>query len=164
MAVGAFIPKRPFPMAYPPRKSLPHAVPPWVNSGAIYFFTQCLQDRTRTDLVQAETAPILLAAVRNYHDRQIWFMRLFLLMPDHLHALVSFPAGQSLRVAWSSWKRYTAKATSVIFSSIACGRLNRGSSGRATFARIPCAKGWRLKAVYGRGFLNHEKSRTTTGG
>ncbi len=102
-------------MSFPTRKSLPHAVPPWVDDGAIYFFTQCLQDRTRSDLVQAETAPVLLAAVRNYHDRQIWFMRLFLLMPDHLHALVSFPAGQSLRVAWSSWKRYTAKATGVIW-------------------------------------------------
>jgi putative transposase len=102
-------------MSFPTRKSLPHAVPPWVDDGAIYFFTQCLQDRTRSDLVQAETASALLAAVRNYHDRQIWFMHLFLLMPDHLHALVSFPTGQSMRVAWSSWKRYTAKATGVIW-------------------------------------------------
>ncbi len=102
-------------MSFPQRKSLPHAVPPWVKDGATYFFTQCLQDRTRSDLVRAETAGALLAAVRNYHDRQIWFMRLFLLMPDHLHALVSFPAGQSLRVAWSSWKRYTAKTTGVIW-------------------------------------------------
>lgn len=31
-------------------------------------------------------------------------------MPDHLHALISFPAAEQIVPVWRDWKRFTAKA------------------------------------------------------
>lgn len=33
-------------------------------------------------------------------------------MPDHLHALISFPSGESMRACW---KRFTSKKTGIIW-------------------------------------------------
>ncbi len=123
-------------MSFQSRKTLPHEVPSWVKAGSLYFFTQCLQDRTRVDLVQPDTAQVLLAAAQDYHDRQIWFLRLFMLMPVHLHALISFPSAGAISAGWRNWKRYTAKGTGIVWR-------------RDFFEhRIRSDESWELKARY----------------
>ena len=63
-------------------------------------------------------------------------MRLFLLMPDHLHALVSFPVDQPMQAAWRNWKRYTSKITGVVWQ-------------RDFFEhRLRSDEAWELKASY----------------
>jgi hypothetical protein len=54
-------------------------------------------------------APQLLAAARAYQAREIWYARLFLLMPDHWHALLAFPPERTMRTVVTQWKSYTAK-------------------------------------------------------
>lgn len=100
-------------MNFTPRKSLPHEVPTWVKSGALYFVTQCAIPINNKSLVESTTAEALLQSVRYYHEHHRWFARLFLLMPDHLHALLSFPGEVAMQEVWRSWKRYTAKVTGV---------------------------------------------------
>ena len=102
-------------MGFVPRKSLPHEVPKWVKSGELYFFTLCVHEREKANLLIAEVAKVILAAAEHYHLSQQWHVRLFLLMPDHLHALISFPADESIQECWRSWKRYTAKQTGVVW-------------------------------------------------
>jgi REP element-mobilizing transposase RayT len=51
----------------------------------------------------------LLDSVRHYHTRHRWFCRLFLLMPDHLHALLAFPRGSAMSQVIKEWKSYHAR-------------------------------------------------------
>jgi REP element-mobilizing transposase RayT len=48
----------------------------------------------------------LIESARYYHDQGIWWLRMLVLMPDHLHALVAVPVGRSLPVVVRRWKAY----------------------------------------------------------
>jgi len=100
-------------MRFIPRKSLPHEIPPWVKSGEIYFFTLGTRTRGTETLTRPTAATALLAAVSHYHTTGRWHARLFLLMPDHLHALLAFPPHATMREVWRDWKRYTARTVGV---------------------------------------------------
>ncbi len=79
-------------MIVPRRKSLPHEIPLWVDpQREIYFITINCQPRWINHLAKPGVAGPLLDSVRFRNERFIWFAHLFLLMPDHVHALVSFP-------------------------------------------------------------------------
>jgi putative transposase len=58
------------------------------------------------------TAPALalelLTAARRYHRLGRWWCELFLLMPDHLHALIVFPRESGMSLTLRDWKRGTA--------------------------------------------------------
>ena len=102
-------------MVFVPRQPLPHEVPPWVKSGSLYFFTLCAADRAHAALTAPDRAAVLLNAARHYHDKGRWFVRIFLLMPDHLHALIVFPSAESIKSCWRDWKRFTAKNADVVW-------------------------------------------------
>jgi putative transposase len=122
-------------MLFVPRKSLPHEVPPWVASGAFYFVTiHGAPDSVEFTL--PHVAQELLQSVQYYHAQGRWFSRLFLLMPDHVHALVSFPATDALTKTVRDWKKYTARTTGV--------RWQRDFFDH----RIRNDENWELKAAY----------------
>ena len=100
-------------MNFTPRKALPHVVPPWVKTGSLYFITQCAVPVGAKCLIEPARAEVLLQSVRYYHEAQRWFVRMFLLMPDHLHALISFPGEVAIRECWRNWKRFTARSAGV---------------------------------------------------
>jgi REP element-mobilizing transposase RayT len=52
---------------------------------------------------------LLLKSARLYHERDRWNCRLFLLMPDHLHALLTFPYDKDMGAVIAAWKGYQAK-------------------------------------------------------
>ena len=97
------------PKDYPRR--LHHAVPPWVQTGA------CFHIRLRVapdqpdlpSLIEPKVAGGLLAAARFYHERQRWHSRLFLLMPDHIHALLMFPDETHMSRVIGEWKHYATR-------------------------------------------------------
>jgi len=60
-------------------------------------------------LIEPAIAAQLLEAARQYHERGRWFCRLFLLMPDHLHALLAFPSQARMGRVIGDWKRFTAQ-------------------------------------------------------
>jgi putative transposase len=98
-------------MTEPGRKHLPHEIPTWIDpSREIYFITICCQPRHLNQLCHNNVAAQLFETVKYRKDCGIWFARLFLLMPDHLHALLSFPPGlMSIRKLISLWKAWTAR-------------------------------------------------------
>ena len=92
----------------PERKALPHQIPSWVKDGAIFFITINAQDRTRSPLLQDRNPNQLWESVKWRMEQGLWWPRLFLLMPDHLHMLVSFPRMQGMKEVIHNWKHWTA--------------------------------------------------------
>ena len=65
---------------------------------------------TTPPLVQA-----LLDSARYYQERHLWHVTLFLLMPDHLHALISFPPEKIMGKVVGNWKHFHAAKHGVIW-------------------------------------------------
>lgn len=96
-------------MTIPKRKTMDHVVPGWLQGSPRYFVTICANERGKNQLCQPDVAQTVIAAAEYYHVRKRWHILLFLLMPDHLHALVSFPKVESMQQVIRTWKHYLAK-------------------------------------------------------
>lgn len=94
---------------------LHHAVPGWVPDGETFH----IRIRAESpDLVQqASLAHALLSSVEHYQASARWRCRLFLLMPDHLHALISFPREPGMSDTIRAWKTYHARAHDIRWQS-----------------------------------------------
>ena len=55
-------------------------------------------------LCQPETADSIFETVAHRVDQSLWYPHVFLLMPDHVHALLSFPADGGMTAAIRAWK------------------------------------------------------------
>jgi REP element-mobilizing transposase RayT len=91
--------------------SLYHSIPAWVSAGSRYHVRIGSEDARTTRLTDPETATAILGAAQFYHDSRRWFLSIFLIMPDHLHAIFSFPLepGMSQTIHdWKSWLRRKA--------------------------------------------------------
>src|ERR1700722_17457929 len=94
-----------------PRKSLPHDIPSWVDpQKEVYFITINCEQRFKNQLAFSEVSERLFETVRHRQESFLWWPYLFLLMPDHLHMLVSFPpSDKTLKLVVTKWKEWTAK-------------------------------------------------------
>jgi putative transposase len=108
---------------FPPKLKLHHRTPGWVPDGAMFhirarcaFATESSPTGPRlvplhpldpdSDQTGATRANALLKSAHFYHTRRRWHCALFLLMPDHLHALIAFPADDSMSRVIGDWKHY----------------------------------------------------------
>ncbi len=70
---------------------LPHEPPSWIDPAQeIWFLTLVCQPRGRDHLTDPAVAAAVLDSVRWRHEHGHWYAHLFLLMPDHCHAVLSF--------------------------------------------------------------------------
>ena len=60
-----------------------------------------------------QTAETIMESVRLYEEQQRWWVTILVLMPDHLHALLSFPAEKPMSIVVGDWKRFHARNTHV---------------------------------------------------
>jgi REP element-mobilizing transposase RayT len=99
----------------PRQRHLPHDIPFWVDSSReIYFITINCRERPHNQLTLPAVAEKLFETVRHRQEQFLWWPYLFLLMPDHLHALLSFPpSDKPIRLVISKWKEWTAKTADV---------------------------------------------------
>ncbi len=94
---------------YPVRRHLPHGVPQWVKTGAVYFVTVNCAVRGENQLCRPDVAEALWDAVAFRQSRGDWCVRLLLLMPDHWHAFISFPPDRDMGRVVANFKEMTAK-------------------------------------------------------
>jgi putative transposase len=99
----------------PPRKMLDHTIPVWAESDAEYFITVCCRDRGKNILAFSHIAKIIFNAVEAYEQRQFWFVRFMLLMPDHLHGIFDFPSDASMQALFANWKRFLSRKYGIHF-------------------------------------------------
>ena len=85
-----------------------HQTPSWVRTDAIFHVRISLEFGSAVSLIEPSLAQPLLESVEFYQKQQRWWPHVFLLMPDHLHALVRFGMLHGLRKTVSDWKRFHA--------------------------------------------------------
>ncbi len=95
----------------PSRKWLRHETPNWIRpENERFFLTICCQQRHTDQLTLPTIAPKLIHSFEFGHKRGDWYGHLLMLMPDHLHAIMSFPEPlSSMKQSISNWKRLTAR-------------------------------------------------------
>jgi len=75
----------------------------------VYFITVCCAERGRNSLAVPHTAQELLESIVHRNLEHKWFTHLFVIMPDHVHALLSFgPTAKSITSTIRAWKHWTA--------------------------------------------------------
>ncbi|HUJ11909.1 MAG TPA: competence/damage-inducible protein A [Verrucomicrobiae bacterium] len=105
-SVGRAGPSAPLPQ----RRILNHDIPSWLRpEDAVFFLTVCCQPRKHNQLCKPEIAPAVFESIDVRQRSSDWWMHLALLMPDHLHALVSFPQDKEMRKVITEWKKYLAR-------------------------------------------------------
>jgi putative transposase len=90
------------------RRKLQHRAPDWVADGSIYFITVNTSPPGLNQLAVPGVARQLLDTVQFRAARGEWYVHLMLFMPDHLHALMSFPRQTHMSKSIAQWKRYAA--------------------------------------------------------
>jgi putative transposase len=105
---------------------LHHDVPPWVDPNSLFHIRIRLdRDKEQTPLTDALLATTLLKSAEFYDSKFRWHIALFLLMPDHVHALLAFQRDRSMSRVIGDWKHFTLERI--------------GSNGRRAFSIIDCA-------------------------
>ena len=82
---------------------LAHDTPGWVARGAIFHI------RVRSVhpiLTEPDVAKKILDSARHYHELARWELLLFLVMPDHIHALLGFADNDKMSCVVGDWKRF----------------------------------------------------------
>ena len=94
---------------------LHHDTPAWVKTGSMFHVRiRALAEQVAISaLTQPELASKLVGAAQNYHERHVWHCSLFLIMPDHVHALLAFPADAPMAKTIGTWKRYATRELGV---------------------------------------------------
>ena len=85
---------------------LHHGTPGWVESGAFFHIRLRHASSSGDDLTSPAIASELLNSVEHYSKTGKWYHYLFLLMPDHIHALLAFPRDASMSRTIGYWKRF----------------------------------------------------------
>jgi REP element-mobilizing transposase RayT len=101
------------PDKFPARKKLPHGAASWVRGEVIFFVTIGCSPRGLNQLCSEAVSAAIWESVEFRQQRGDWGVHLWLLMPDHLHALISFPKDHNLSKTMSNWKEIIAKKTGV---------------------------------------------------
>jgi putative transposase len=98
-----------------PRR-LHHRVPHWVEGGALFHIRIALdRENEQRPLSDSLLAQAVLESAELYHQKQHWHITLFVLMPDHLHALLTSARNESMSGVISDWKRFHARNNDVVW-------------------------------------------------
>jgi putative transposase len=119
------------------RGHLDHALPSWVDSSAIFFVTINSRARGVNYFCIEDVSRPIFDAAHQYQIEQRWFCEVLLLMPDHLHMLVSVPWNKELVEIIGPWKQWLARAHKIKWQeNFFDHRLRRDESGEAKWLYI----------------------------
>ncbi len=105
-------------MSLPEREHLHHDTPDWVKAGSPFFLTLCCTPRRENQLTASpQISSALLDSVAHYHANGTWWVHLFLLMPDHAHALLAVAPSKNLSTTIRAWKSWQSKTHNIRWQS-----------------------------------------------
>ena len=82
---------------------------------ATYFLTICCLPRRVNSLCTTQRAAAIFKSAEIYESPGKWSVRIMLLMPDHLHALVDFPFWGDTGHIVGGWKRFLTNHEGLTF-------------------------------------------------
>ena len=82
-----------------------------------YFITICCQPRHQNQLCLPEVGESIRESSAFRQKNRIWHMELLVLMPDHLHAILSISSQQSFLSIISDWKRWLRQRNVIRFQA-----------------------------------------------
>jgi len=95
---------------------LHHRVPHWVEPGALFHIRIRLErEKGQKALTDPALGQTILDSAKFYEAKMRWHITLFLLMPDHLHAVLSFARSESMSEVIRDWKRFHNRVNHVIW-------------------------------------------------
>ena len=97
----------------PVRRALPHGTPDGRQSASTYHLTMCARPRGLNQLCHDSVAQVVRASLEFHDVRGAWRLHACVLMPDHLHLIVTVPAETRLAHTIAYWKRYVARQVRV---------------------------------------------------
>jgi len=119
------------------RQALPHDPPLSLDPAQeIFFITICCKQRRTNQLCHSDIAAILFQATRFYENQHHRFVHVMVLMPDHVHFLVSFPMDSKMTSMVANWKRFTSRRARIQWQRDFFDHRLRGD------------EGWREKGDY----------------
>jgi REP element-mobilizing transposase RayT len=81
-----------------------------VPDGEVYFITANLAQRGGDALIRDDAFSTIQESVDHYTAQGLWHVRLLVIMPDHIHALMSLNTRtKSISTIIGGWKRYLSK-------------------------------------------------------
>ena len=99
---------------------LHHKVPHWVEPGALFHIRIRLEhEKEQKALTDPAVAQAILDSAKFYQATMRWHITLFLLMPDHLHAVLSFARDKSMSELIRGRKRFHKRTNHVIWQALA---------------------------------------------
>ena len=104
-------------MKFIPRKlRLEHATPFWV-SNPDYFVTICCLRRGFNQLCRPEVVQVIFQSAHTYQVSHRWYCELLVLMPDHMHLILSVGETKKIADVVGTWKRWVAKKVGTQFQN-----------------------------------------------
>ncbi len=102
----------------PIRKQLDHQLPWWIaNEGQRWMITVNCETRGINQLCKPELLDVFKQSIEYRNKADIWRCSLFVLMPDHLHMIVSLKPEQTLPRVIGDWKRWLANKHGIKWQS-----------------------------------------------
>ena len=91
-------------------------MPHWVDPGALFHVRIRLDcEKEQRPLIEPSLAHGILDSARFYEAKLLWHITLFLLMPDHIHAVLSFARDKSMSEVIRDWKRFHKRTNHVMW-------------------------------------------------
>jgi len=84
-----------------------------VDDAAVYFVTVCAAQRGLNHFCHPVIGAEMLRSIRFYSEKGRWFCHLAVLMPDHVHLLLSFPETLSFARIIGDWKGWLNRHHSI---------------------------------------------------
>ncbi|HWA24306.1 MAG TPA: hypothetical protein VG734_01430 [Lacunisphaera sp.] len=100
-------------MATDSARRLHHQTPTWVDSAAVFHIRVRTTSEFGSVPTDARIARALLESAAFYRQRATWHCHLFLIMPDHIHALLTFPSNRDMRVIVGRWKGWQVRTLGI---------------------------------------------------
>ena len=94
-----------------------HKIPPWIEPGSRFHIRIRIGNISKVDLTTPVIAQALVSSINYYHEHMKWYAWLAVLMPDHLHAILSFPVRLSMSKVIGEWKKFHASLLHIEWQS-----------------------------------------------
>ena len=92
-----------------------HEKPDWRDWDWVCLLTVCTRPRGTPQLAEPIVADRIRETLTFHHEAATWRLHALVVMPDHVHVLLTVPVWLDLEDVVRNWKRYLARTHGVVW-------------------------------------------------